>query len=202
MCTELAASVTPLINHQWLLCINYLFIRFQVNTTGIFELNLKRFENENGVNADGNCCAGVRTGARCTSWCRTFFRVCLTHYQATITDDVHCNFAEKFTPVLTHGNNSVDFSNLPVKFDIPIKFPFQFAWPVSSVYKPLSVFWLSSNLKEKLSWHFVSNRKRNICKKMSFEINNKWGMVDLIPGDVHADYRSLAWQYPTRTNHG
>lgn len=101
----------------------------QVNTTGIFELNLKRFENENGVNADGNCCAGVRTGARCTSWCRTFFRVCLTHYQATITDDVHCNFAEKFTPVLTHGNNSVDFSNLPVKFDIPIKFPFQFAWP-------------------------------------------------------------------------
>lgn len=40
---------------------------------------------------------------------------------------------------------------------------------------------------------FCLNRKRNICKKMSFEINNKWGMVDLILGDVYVDYRSLVW---------
>ena len=134
-------------------------ILFQVNTTGIFELDLKRFENENGVNSDGNCCAGVRTGNRCSSWCRTFFRVCLTHYQATITDDVHCNFAEIFTPVLTYGNNSVDFSNLPVKFDIPIKFPFQFAWPVSPFFELVSIKTNFKNFKHSEKNKFQMNFK-------------------------------------------
>ena len=101
-----------------------------MHSTGVFELYLAKFENSKGVNSDGNCCNGFLPGTtKCTASCRTFFRICWTHYQAQITDEVHCSYAEETTPVL--GDNDVNFQNLPVKFENPIRFPFQFSWPVS-----------------------------------------------------------------------
>ncbi|KAK3092618.1 hypothetical protein FSP39_005038 [Pinctada imbricata] len=102
----------------------------KVHSTGVFELYLGSFQNRNGHDSDGNCCNGIfspSSSLNCSSSCRTFFRICLTHYQTHITDEVHCSYAEEITPVL--GDNNVNFHNLPVKFENPIRFPFQFSWP-------------------------------------------------------------------------
>ncbi|KAK6181383.1 hypothetical protein SNE40_009243 [Patella caerulea] len=102
----------------------------QVTASGVFELKLTSFLNEHGLNYDGNCCNGLRTGGVCSSTCKTFFRVCLTHYQAKISKNPPCSFANITTKVL--GNNSINFdSDLAADFINPIQFKFQFSWPGS-----------------------------------------------------------------------
>ncbi|PVD25841.1 hypothetical protein C0Q70_13504 [Pomacea canaliculata] len=103
----------------------------QVRGSGVFELNLQSFRNEKGVNVDGNCCNGYRSEGVCSATCRTFFRVCLTHYQAAIATEPNptCTFADYTTPVV--AENSVNFS---VRTDLPMSNPMRFrieeySWP-------------------------------------------------------------------------
>lgn len=110
----------------------------QVSCSGVFELHLQSFRNDLGLNKDGNCCNGYRSEGACTSTCRTFFRVCLTHYQAAIATDPNprCTFADYTTPVV--AKNSANFTvatappltdNLAV-LDNPMRFPIkEFKWP-------------------------------------------------------------------------
>ncbi|OWF41210.1 delta-like protein D [Mizuhopecten yessoensis] len=99
-----------------------------VTCTAVFELKLSLFKNEDGLNTDGNCCNGFRKDGKCSDTCRTFFWICLTHYQKTIPDDASCTFASVTTPIL--GSNSVNFSaQLPVKFDNPLDFSIPYSWP-------------------------------------------------------------------------
>lgn len=105
----------------------------QVSSTGVFELHLTQFRNANGLNADGNCCNGIRTGGKCSSTCRTFFRICLSHYQAKISEDPICTFASLTSPVL--GENDLEFQDIPsIDFENPIQFPITFSWPVCTTY--------------------------------------------------------------------
>lgn len=105
----------------------------QVQASGVFELHLQSFRNNDGLNKDGNCCNGYRSEGKCTSPCKTFFRVCLTHYQAAIATESNptCTFGEYTSPVV--AENSVNFSartDLPM--DNPLRFPVkEFSWPVS-----------------------------------------------------------------------
>lgn len=110
----------------------------QVWCSGVFELRLISFKNEHGLNMEGNCCNGVRTsspygsGIVCSSSCRTFFTVCLTHYQNVIPDDPKCTFGYVTTDVL--GGNNVDFENSD-SFTNPIRFQFEnVTWPVSNFF--------------------------------------------------------------------
>lgn len=102
--------------------------------SGVFELRLKSFINEYGKDSQGKCCSGStsRTG-ECLGACRTRFRVCLKHYQAKIDTTTPCTFGDVVTPVL--GENVVNLSStlsLP-SFSNPIRFPFDFTWPVSKI---------------------------------------------------------------------
>lgn len=103
----------------------------QVVCSGVFELRLKSFINENGKDHLGQCCGGERHG-RCTTPCHTRFRVCLKHFQNTIDTTSACTFGDVMTPVL--GENNVHLgdsaTNVP-GFSNPIRFPFDFSWPVS-----------------------------------------------------------------------
>jgi len=96
-----------------------------------FELKLNLFKNDDGLSSSGHCCDGHLSNGKCTLSCRTFFRICLTHYMAVITDEDKCTFANVTTPVL--GYNSVDFNNdkLLVDFSNPQIFKIGFSWPVS-----------------------------------------------------------------------
>lgn len=103
----------------------------QVVCSGVFELRLKSFINENGKDHLGQCCGGERNG-RCTAPCRTRFRVCLKHFQNTIDTTSACTFGDVMTPVLGENNIHLGDSatNVP-GFSNPIRFPFDFSWPVS-----------------------------------------------------------------------
>ena len=79
----------------------------QVLSSGVFELKLVDFKNNRGVNHEGNCCTGIREGGICRETCKTFFRICLNHYQATISPDPKCTFGEVTTPVI--GDNTFQF---------------------------------------------------------------------------------------------
>lgn len=96
----------------------------------MFELRLKSFVNKFGKDSVGQCCSGERTEP-CTGPCRTRFRICLKHYQVKIDTTSPCTFGDVITPVL--GDNSVQLSATKLEeFKNPIRFNFDFAWPVST----------------------------------------------------------------------
>lgn len=80
----------------------------------------------------GKCCSGSTTNnGDCLGVCKTRFRVCLKQYQAKIDTTTPCTYGDVVTPVL--GGNVVNLSPdvaLP-SFTNPIRFPFDFSWPVS-----------------------------------------------------------------------
>lgn len=104
----------------------------QVWSSGVFELKLQEFVNKKGLLGNRNCCRG---GAGPPCACRTFFRVCLKHYQASVSPEPPCTYGSAVTPVL-----GVDSFSLPdgegagadSAFSNPIRFPFGFTWPVSA----------------------------------------------------------------------
>lgn len=113
--------------------LNQFFPFFQVKSSGLFELRLKQFSNDAGKDNVGACCSGRSDKyGNCIGTCRTRFRVCLKHYQAKIDHTSPCTFGDVVTPVL--GDNSVNLTGRTTQqlgFVNPIRFPFDFTWPVS-----------------------------------------------------------------------
>ncbi|KAH9509092.1 hypothetical protein Btru_049004 [Bulinus truncatus] len=114
----------------------FLFCLQETLGSGVFELQIRSFTNDIGLTANGTCCSGYRQNGLCTAPCRTYFRVCLSHYQADIgTTSLapRCTFANFTTPVL--GDNTMNFSvlsALPVQnsrqnvLTLPVT---EFQWP-------------------------------------------------------------------------
>ncbi|XP_078001352.1 uncharacterized protein LOC144453853 [Glandiceps talaboti] len=111
-----------------ILALCLLSVLTQVSSTGIFQLKLISFANDHGRNESGQCCSGSTSSDNCESPCRTFFRVCLKHFQAEISYDSDCLYGEVETPVL--GNNTFE---IPISdtepFTNPIQMPIDFSWP-------------------------------------------------------------------------
>ena len=140
----------------------------QTSASGNFQVQLTSFSNAERVNAFGNCCSWSRSLEQnatttssssssssslslCRLSCQTFFRICFSHYQATIPDDPVCTYGQHTAALL--GNNSFvasssSFSSSategegsagggPVGGSVPgtlasdVSFPFSFTWPVS-----------------------------------------------------------------------
>ncbi|KAL7291379.1 hypothetical protein TKK_0014973 [Trichogramma kaykai] len=98
------------------------------SASGVFELRLKRFDNLNGKDSLGKCCAGqpLPGSDECSGRCRVRFRICLKQYQVNIDTSTPCTYGDVVTPVLDDPAklklNTSDFTN-------PISFPFDFTWP-------------------------------------------------------------------------
>ncbi|CAF90569.1 unnamed protein product, partial [Tetraodon nigroviridis] len=62
--------------------------------SGLFELKMQEFLNKKGVQGNRNCCRGGPASPfqqqQCE--CRTFFRICLKHYQPNASPDPPCNY--------------------------------------------------------------------------------------------------------------
>ncbi|KFR07249.1 Delta-like 4, partial [Nipponia nippon] len=95
----------------------------RVSGSGVFQLELHEFVNSHG---------SLASGKPCSPQCRTFFRVCLKHFQAVVSPG-SCTFGSIITPVL--GINSFSIKDTE-RFDSPIKLPFNFTWPVRFHFKP------------------------------------------------------------------
>lgn len=117
----------------------------QVWTSGVFELKLQEFVNKKGLLGNRNCCreglGSANPGAAASAGlqqcdCKTFFRVCLKHYQASVSPEPPCTYGSAVTPVLGVNSFSVPdsaaISGSEPSFSNPIRFPFGFTWPVRS----------------------------------------------------------------------
>ncbi|XP_017746236.1 PREDICTED: delta-like protein 1 [Rhinopithecus bieti] len=100
----------------------------QVWSSGVFELKLQEFVNKKGLLGNRNCCRGGAGPPPCA--CRTFFRVCLKHYQASVSPEPPCTYGSVVTPVLGVDSFSLpDGAGADPAFSNPIRFPFGFTWP-------------------------------------------------------------------------
>ncbi|XP_051993847.1 delta-like protein A [Xyrauchen texanus] len=102
----------------------------QASCSGVFELKLQEFLNKKGVQGNKNCCKGGLTPSpyqQCE--CKTFFRICLKHYQPNASPEPPCTYGGTVTPVL--GSNSFQVPDtLPDgSFTNPIRMNFGFTWP-------------------------------------------------------------------------
>lgn len=96
----------------------------------MFELKLQEFLNKKGATGNANCCRGGSGGSGQPCECKTFFRVCLKHYQANVSPEPPCTYGGAVTPVL--GSNSFQVpESTSEAFANPIPFAFAFTWPVS-----------------------------------------------------------------------
>nr|XP_021143201.1 delta-like protein 4 [Columba livia] len=93
-----------------------MILQQRVSSSGVFQLELHEFVNSHG---------SLASGKPCFPHCRTFFRVCLKHFQAVVSPG-SCTFGSVITPVL--GINSFSIKDTE-RFDSPIKLPFNFTWP-------------------------------------------------------------------------
>ncbi len=104
----------------------------QASSSGVFELKLQEFLNKKGVQGNKNCCKGGLTTPYQQCECKTFFRICLKHYQPNASPEPPCTYGGTATPVL--GSNSFQVPDtLPDgSFTNPIRMNFGFTWPVSA----------------------------------------------------------------------
>ncbi len=104
----------------------------QASSSGVFELKLQEFLNKKGVQGNKNCCKGGLTTPYQQCECKTFFRICLKHYQPNASPEPPCTYGGTVTPVL--GSNSFQVPDtLPDgSFTNPIRMNFGFTWPVSA----------------------------------------------------------------------
>ena len=112
-----------------------------ITCSGLFELRLKSFRNDKGVNSLDRCCTDRQTlSGSCQGSCKTRFRVCLKQYQAEIDTTSSCTFGAAATQIL--GDNTLNLTQLSMSTGTknqpqkrssinPIRFPFEFTWPVS-----------------------------------------------------------------------
>lgn len=133
-------------------CWSFLHVFFPLKAlcSGVFELKLQEFLNKKGIQGNRNCCKGGLTTPYQQCECKTFFRVCLKHYQPNANPEPPCTYGSTVTPVL--GSNSFQIPDtLPDgSFTNPIRLNFGFTWPVSvagtfffAFLVMLSVYWVT-----------------------------------------------------------
>uniref|UniRef100_A0A8C9XLL4 Delta-like protein n=1 Tax=Sander lucioperca TaxID=283035 RepID=A0A8C9XLL4_SANLU len=114
-----------------LLVVTLSLLTCQVLCSGMFELKLQEFLNKKGIPGNSNCCPGGSAhpqGQHQQCECKTFFRVCLKHYQANVSPEPPCTYGGAVTPVLGSNSFQVPETNAD-SFTNPIRFPFGFTWP-------------------------------------------------------------------------
>ncbi|XP_048830577.1 delta-like protein 4 [Brienomyrus brachyistius] len=142
-----------------------LTISTQVWGSGIFELDLHDFKNNNGLLVNGTACKPD---------CRTFFRICLKNYQ-TVVSPGDCIFGSVITPVLGTNSFSVRQSS---SFSKPIRMPFNFGWPgsfsliIEAWYSPSADLPADTNNPELLISSFAIQKKLEVGDEWSPDVQN------------------------------
>lgn len=126
----LCAHVCKRKKRKWVTLI--IFLIFQGFCSGVFELKLQEFLNKKGVQGNKNCCKGrLASSFQQQCECKTFFRICLKHYQPNASPEPPCTYGSAVTPVL--GSNSFQVPDIIPEnsFTNPIRINFSFTWPVN-----------------------------------------------------------------------
>ncbi|KAG8449683.1 hypothetical protein GDO86_016360 [Hymenochirus boettgeri] len=141
----------------------------QVSGSGVFQLELQEFINSHGM---------VANGKSCSPNCKTFFRVCLKHYQAVVSPGA-CTFGSVVTPVL--GPNSFTITDTD-GFTNPIRLPFNFTWPktfsliIEAVNSPAAK---DSTQEEMKISQFAIQKTLNVGKEWSRDVQSGGPQIQL-----------------------
>lgn len=101
--------------------------------SGVFELKLHEFLNKKGVQGNKNCCkGGFASSFQQQCECKTFFRICLKHYQPNASPEPPCTYGGAVTPVLGSNSFQVPDAIPESSFTNPVKINFGFTWPVNT----------------------------------------------------------------------
>ncbi|KAK6295657.1 hypothetical protein J4Q44_G00333700 [Coregonus suidteri] len=111
-----------------------------VCAVGMFELQIRHFQNPQGVLQSGECCDLQATGGqRCSlgDQCDTYFKACLKEYQVRVVPTGACTFGVGSTTVLGGNTQSLrhrghDEGGGGDGTTGHIVIPFKYAWPVST----------------------------------------------------------------------
>ncbi|KAG7492973.1 hypothetical protein MATL_G00020900 [Megalops atlanticus] len=115
---------------QLFMAVSILYVlMYQGFCSGVFELKLQEFLNKKGVLGNANCCRGGATSGFQQCECKTFFRICLKHYQANVSPEPPCTYGGTVTPVLGSNSFQVPETTSDNSFTNPIRFAFGFTWP-------------------------------------------------------------------------
>ncbi|XP_035478543.2 protein jagged-1b [Scophthalmus maximus] len=109
-----------------------------VCASGMFELQIRHFQNPHGLLQTGDCCdLQTSGGQRCSArdQCDTFFQACVKEYQARVIPTGACTFGSGSTGILGgnsqslrhrgHNGGGEDGTNGHIVI------PFKYAWPKS-----------------------------------------------------------------------
>ncbi|MEQ2209811.1 hypothetical protein XENOCAPTIV_004385, partial [Xenoophorus captivus] len=91
---------------------------------------LQEFLNKKGAQGNNNCCkGGLISSFQQQCECKTFFRICLKHYQPNASPEPPCTYGSAVTPVL--GSNSFQVPDVipESSFSNPVRINFGFTWP-------------------------------------------------------------------------
>uniref|UniRef100_A0A4W6CPN5 Notch ligand N-terminal domain-containing protein n=1 Tax=Lates calcarifer TaxID=8187 RepID=A0A4W6CPN5_LATCA len=111
-----------------------------VCAAGMFELQIRHFQNPHGLLQTGDCCdLQASGGQRCSArdQCDTFFQACLKEYQARVASTGTCTFGSGSTGILGGNSQSLrhrghDGGGGEDGTNGHIVIPFKYAWPVST----------------------------------------------------------------------
>ncbi|XP_074145417.1 delta-like protein 4 isoform X1 [Sminthopsis crassicaudata] len=106
------------LSHWALLLLAAFWQQQRAAGSGVFQLQLREFANEQGV---------LASGRPCEPHCRTFFRICLKHFQAVLSPGP-CTFGNVSTPVLGTNSFAVGEESRGGGRN-PLQLPFNFTWP-------------------------------------------------------------------------
>uniref|UniRef100_A0A3Q3JSI4 Notch ligand N-terminal domain-containing protein n=1 Tax=Monopterus albus TaxID=43700 RepID=A0A3Q3JSI4_MONAL len=111
-----------------------------VHAVGMFELQIRHFQNPHGLLQTGHCCdLQASGGQRCSSrdQCDTFFQACLKEYQARVVPTGACTFGSGSTGILggnsqllRHRGHNGGLERGEDGTNGHIVIPFIYAWPV------------------------------------------------------------------------
>ncbi|MEQ2204767.1 hypothetical protein XENOCAPTIV_018260, partial [Xenoophorus captivus] len=113
-----------------------------VCAAGMFELQIRHFQNPHGFLQTGDCCdLQASGGQRCSArdQCDTFFHACLKEYQARVVPTGPCTFGSGTTGILggnsqslRHRGHDAGGGGVEDGTNGHISISFKYAWPVST----------------------------------------------------------------------
>ncbi|TRY88440.1 hypothetical protein DNTS_018872, partial [Danionella cerebrum] len=128
--------------HWTLIFLLSLALRPQVvYAVGMFEIQIRQWQNPNGFLQSGRCCDLQGNGGQHCSTarqCETFFKACLKEYQARVAPTGTCTYGTGSTLVLGGNSHIIHHHKGNDGPNGKIVIPFKYAWPVSTTFNYLS----------------------------------------------------------------
>lgn len=120
--------------------------------SGTFELRILQF-----VNGESS----LASGGHCVPDCRTFFRVCLKHFQVLVSPGT-CTYGTLLSPLMGSGSFRVASTHSPLRLNFTFKWPGTFSLIIEAWNSPPSQLTPNVTSPEMLISRFAIQRRQSV----------------------------------------